>query len=354
MRKIMFKILASITTFALVFFALQRLLMPTFADPGTLEGGMIREYYRSNFDHDVIFIGDCEVYANFSPITLWEEFGITSHIRGTPQQLVWQSYYLLHDTLRFETPRVVVFNVLSMQYNEPQSRYYNRLTLDGMRWGMPKIRAIQASRTDDEGWLSYIFPFFRYKDRWRELSANDFRYFLRDPQVSINGFMLRADTVPAGWFPQMPPRGNYAFGDNAWDYLNRMVALTTAHDIELVLVKSPAQHPPWPPQWNQQIVDFAEANDLRFINFLEHQDEIGLNFQYHTFNAGLHLNVFGAELLARFFGGILQAELNLPDRRHEPDTAQHWHQLSELYHRNIARQLAEIDRYGRVQCFLIR
>ena len=355
MRKTIGRIIAAVAVFVLVFFALQRLLVPTFAQPGQLEGGMIREYYRSNFDHDIIFIGDCEVYANFSPITLWEEFGFTSHMRGSPQQLVWQSYYLLQDTLRFETPGVVVFNVLSMQYNEPQSRYYNRLTLDGMRWGMPKIRAIRASRTEDEGWLSYLFPFFRYKDRWREIAREDFQYFFRDPQVSINGFMLRADTVPADWFPEMPPLGNYAFGDKTWEYLNRIVALTAAHDIELILVKSPAQHPPWRPLWNQQIVDFAAENNLRFINFLDYVDEIGLDFQYHTFNAGVHLNVFGAEKLARFFGQILQDEFHLDNqRRMSPQTVLHWEMLSIIYHRNIARQLAEIERYGAVQCFLIR
>jgi len=353
MRLSLVKIACALGMFVLVFFALQRLVTPKHASE-QLEGGMMREYYRSNFDHDIIFIGDCEVFANFSPITLWEEFGFTSFIRGTPQQLIWQSYYLLHDTLRFETPQMVVFNVLSMQYNEPQSRYYNRLTLDGMRWGIPKINAIRASLTEEEGWLSYIFPFFRYKDRWREISAEDFRYFFRNPRVSINGFMLRADTLPAaGWFPILPPRGNYQFGDKAYEYLTRLVTLTAYHGIELVLVKSPARFPPWPDQWNQQIIDFAAIHHLRFINFLDYEDEIGLDFNYHTFNAGNHLNVFGAELLTYFFGGIIAGEFDLTDRRGDPETAAFWGNLSELYHRNIARQLAEIERYGRVQNFLI-
>lgn len=31
----------------------------------------------------MIFIGDCELYENISPVTLWEEYGINSYIRGT-------------------------------------------------------------------------------------------------------------------------------------------------------------------------------------------------------------------------------------------------------------------------------
>ena len=347
------KIISAIVAFVLVFLFFQRLFVPKYASR-VLEGGLIREYYSSSFDHDIVFIGDCEVYANFSPITLWEEFGFTSFVRGSPQQLIWQSYYLLHDTLRYETPQIVVFNVLAMQYNEPQYEPYNRLTLDGMRWSRHRVNAISASMTEDEDWLSHIFPFFRYKDRWRELSLEDVRYFFGRPQVSINGFMIRSDTVPAGFMPAPLPRANFDFGDKAFYYLNRMVALAAENDITLVLVKAPTLYPHWHTQWNDQIVEFAEANNLLYINFLEYIDEIGLDFETDTFNAGLHLNVFGAEKLAGFFGEILTRYFDLPDRRGEPDAAELWGEKTQLYRSVIARQLDEIARYGQIQCFLIR
>ena len=113
---------------------LQRLLVPKYVTD-VVEGRMIAEYYEeSDKDHDVIFIGDCEVYENFSPQVLWDDYGINSYIRGSAQQLVWQSYYLLEDTLRYEQPDVVVFNVLAMKYNTPQNEAYNRMSLEGMRW----------------------------------------------------------------------------------------------------------------------------------------------------------------------------------------------------------------------------
>ena len=96
----------------------QALLMPKYMS-NVKEGALIAEYYKAPKNNDVIFIGDCEVYENISPVTLWQEYGITSYIRGSAQQLIWQSYYLLEETLRYETPKAVVFNVLSMKYNEP-------------------------------------------------------------------------------------------------------------------------------------------------------------------------------------------------------------------------------------------
>ena len=65
-----------------------------------VEGAMIAEYYEEEKNHDVIFIGDCEVYDSFIPAVLWEEYGIPSYIRGSAQQLIWQSYYILEETLQ--------------------------------------------------------------------------------------------------------------------------------------------------------------------------------------------------------------------------------------------------------------
>ena len=177
-------------------YLLQRLLMPKYA-ADVVEGALIAEYYEEEKDHDVIFIGDCEVYENFSPVVLWRDYGINSYIRGSPQQLIWQSYYLLEDTLRYEKPQAVIFNVLAMQYNEPQREAYNRMTLEGMRWSRSKADAIRASMTQEEHFLDYVFPLLRYHSRWSELGAEDVRYMFSSPKVSHNGYYMRVDVKPA-------------------------------------------------------------------------------------------------------------------------------------------------------------
>jgi hypothetical protein len=339
----------------LVFFVLQQLLMPKYVS-FALEGGLIREYYDSRMDHDVIIIGDCEVYANFSTIGFWEEYGITSFIRGSPQQLMWHSYYLLEDTLRHanEMPKVVVFNIMSMQYGEPQHEPYNRLTLDGMRMSPTKIRAINASQTKDDDFLSYIFPILRYKDNWSELSAEDFKYLFRSPQTSVSGFMIRSDTVPVDFVPDPLHRGNFTFSDKAYHYLKRMTELTRENGIEFVLIKAPNIWPYWFSEWDEQIVAFADKHDLLYINFLEHTDDIGLDWDEHTFNAGLHLNVFGAELMSSYFGEILTGRFDLTDRRAEPDVAAYWNEMAAQYHRLISIQQNELVRDGKISSFLVK
>ena len=167
-------------------YLLQRLLLPKYA-ADVIEGALIAEYYDEEKDHDVVFIGDCEVYENFSPQVLWDEYGINSYIRGSAQQLIWQSYYLLEDTLRYEKPDVVIFNVLSLKYNEPQKEAYNRMTLEGMEWSLSKVNAIRASMTEEENFLDYVFPILRYHSRWSELSGADLDYLFDTPKVSQIG-----------------------------------------------------------------------------------------------------------------------------------------------------------------------
>ena len=339
--------------FVLVFLFLQQLLTPKYATE-LFHGNMIREYYASDKDHNIVFIGDCEVFATFSPVTLWEEFGVTSFVRGSAQQLVWQSYYLLEETLRHERPDVIVFSVLAMQYAEPQSEAYNRLTLGGMRWSMSKLRAIQTSQTEEEGLLSYIFPLLRFKDRWREVGLEDFRYFFSRPQVTVNGFMINADSRPPSDFSPPPlRRANYDFGEKPFYYLQRITDLAAAHDIPLVLIKAPTLYPHWHDAWNEQIVEFATSNNLLYVNLLDYITEIGLDFGLHTFDYGYTLNVFGAELTTRFMGEILVNAFNLPNRSNEAQTAVRWAEKAELYHHVIARQLQEISSYGSIQNFRV-
>ena len=171
-KKGIIRAVCSLIFIAVSLLLLQRLLIPKYVS-NVVEGSLIAEYYKEEKDHDVIFIGDCEVYENFSPKVLWEDYGINSYIRGSAQQLIWQSYYLLEDTLRYEKPKVVIFNVLSLKYDEPQSEAYNRMSLEGMKWSMSKVRSIKASMTEEENFWDYVFPILRYHSRWSELGKED-------------------------------------------------------------------------------------------------------------------------------------------------------------------------------------
>ena len=311
-------------------YLLQRLLIPKYATE-IVEGAMIVEYYREEKDHDVIFIGDCEVYENFSPQVLWDDFGINSYIRGSAQQLVWQSYYILEDTLRYETPEVVIFNVQSMQFDQPDKEAYNRMTIDGMEWSQAKMGAIASSMTEKESYLDYVFPILRYHSRWNDIAPEDLEYMYDVPRVSHNGYYMRVDTRAAENVPTGKPLADYSFGEVDYEYLDRLVKLCRVNNIELVLIQAPSLYPYWYDQWEKQIEEYAKKNDLLYINFLEQTDDIGLDFSKDTYDGGLHMNLSGAEKVTKYLGEILRKETELRDRRGEKKLAAEWEEKRKWY-----------------------
>ena len=64
--------IVSVGILLILLFAMQRLVMPKYVDD-VIEGGFTAEYYREENPHEVLMIGDCELYENFSPITMWKK-----------------------------------------------------------------------------------------------------------------------------------------------------------------------------------------------------------------------------------------------------------------------------------------
>lgn len=297
-------------------YALSRLVAPKYRE-ALIEGHLTGEYYDEKTDHDVLFVGDCEVFEHFSPVVLYNEYGITSFIRGGAQQLVWHSYYMLLDALETETPKVVVFNVLALKYGAPQSEAYNRLNLDGMRWGGAKIGAIRASMTDGEDFLSYVFPLLRYHDRFDKLTAEDWRYWFSDGEpVSFKGYIMHTGVKPATKTPTPPALSDPRLPETSMAWLEKLAALCEEHGITLVLIKSPSIEPYWYPEWDAEIASFAKSRGLRYYNMMD-GSETGVDLSTDTYDQGQHLNVIGAEKLTRWFGGILKEEFGLRDHRGE-------------------------------------
>ena len=299
------------------------------------EGSLIAEYYAENGNpHDVLFIGDCEVYESFTPPTLWEEYGITSYIRGSAQQLAWQSYYLLEETLKYETPKVVVFNVLSLKYGEPQDEAYNRMTLDGMKLSVTKLQSITASMTEEESFASYLFPLLRFHSRWKELTWEDVQYLFGHDSVSHNGYLMQTGVKGGKSEIAASPLSDYTLPKRSMEYLDQMRTLCAEKGITLILIKAPTDdwkyH--WYDEWDQQIVAYAQQNGLSYYNFIPLAEEIGIDWETDTYDAGVHLNVYGAEKLTSYFGKILSEQFSLSDHRADAALSAVWSAKCNAYY----------------------
>ena len=383
---------------------LQRLVVPKYAE-NLLEGGFTNAYYSEAGGHQVLMVGDCELYENFDPVTLWENYGIDSYIRGNAQQLPWQSYYLLKEALRYETPKVAVFNVLELKYNEPQKEEYNRLTIDGMKWSIDKWNIIRASMTEEESMMEYIFPILRYHARIMQLTKEDLEYYWNnEAKHTVAGYYMRIDASPyeigqwggenyvgtysdehalanpgpknekreaqaaEGWSAEADESGAAEgwpaeteaeaesrqtdkvgpLGEHAMHYLDLIRELCEEKVIRLLLVKAPSVSPIWYEEWEDQIVAYAKQYGLDYINFLYLVDEIGIDFSADTYDEGLHMNYSGAVKCADYLGGYLAEHYKLEDRRKDPSVSAKWQKIKETRNLIYKTQQKELEENGEV------
>ena len=331
-----------LVVFCIAFVLISLLLRPKYMTD-LEEGSFISQYYREAGGHDVIFLGDCEVYANYSPMELYRDYGITAYIRGTPQQLVWMSYYIAEETFRYETPRVLVFNVNAMRYSEPVSEAYNRLTIDQMRWSGSKVGIISASMTEEEQFLSYVFPILRYHSRYDKLTQEDFSYLFQVKDNTFNGFQLHTEVVPEGSFPVKKVLPDYQFGDICYEYLDKIRLLCEENGTELILVKAPSLYPYWYDEYDEQIRNYADEYGLSFYNFVERSEEIGLDFTKDTYDGGYHLNLSGAVKLSRYFGEILAEEHGVADHRRDAEIASVYDKKLQVYDETIEERMRGLN-----------
>lgn len=299
------------------------------------EGSFISDYYKEENKHDVIFLGDCEAYTSFSPVVMYDAAGITSFVRGNSQQIIGQSYYVLQETLKYEIPKVVVLSVGGMRYNRGIKEEYNRLLLDKMRWSKEKVELIKYSMKKEESILSYIFPLFRYHSRISELTGDDVNYLFKDEVVSHNGFIINKDIKPLTTLPNKKVLDNYNFSDENISYLNKITKLCKENNITLILIKAPTMYPYWYDEYEDFIKDFAYNNNLDYYNLINYIDEIGIDYQYDTYDGGTHLNLMGAEKLSSFFANMLNEKYNLPIHLEE--------KIRIDYNRKYERYVKEIN-----------
>lgn len=393
--------LLSAAVAVILFFAVQRLVEPKYAD-GIPEGNFTSEYYEETTDHDVIMLGDCEVYENFDPMYLWMNYGITSYIRGNAQQLAWQSYYLLEDTLKYETPQVVIYNVQALVYDSPQREEYNRMALDGMRWSQTKYEAIQASMCEGEHMLDYIFPLFRYHQRILELTESDVMYYSKAKKVTHNGYYMRLDVLPASKSDVADPSwllGDSAeeeeeeqgveedeiddpwgdipgaeeenedpspdgpvpvtedkeedryFGSYPMKYLERIRELCEEKGIQLILIKAPSLAPRWYNSYNEQVKEYAAQYSIPYINFYELLEETGIDYETDTYDGGLHMNLSGADKLSEYLGNVLAREYGIKDHREEPELCSVYEEKEMFYKQMIQNQKDELDQFGEIKSY---
>jgi len=342
MKANLIRFISFILIFILIFLCLQEIYLPY-----SNVSNLIAQFYNEPVNSiDVLMFGTSSVRAAVHPPVLWDEAGIASFNFAAPRLNPAISYFLLRETLDYQSPSVVILGGQylfseSVDFHRHESGF--RRGLDRMRLSRNKLAAINKIVSNDERQtrLSYLLPLLRYHDR-KDLSKSDFDFaFLWERSLWMSALNPSMDRSA----PVVRPEFTASAGDISGYYVQRKIELLKERNIDVVLIFPPVCHANyWSEERHNTLQNFADSMGVLLIDFNTEElyNYINLDESIDFYNKG-HVNLSGGTKTARYIAQYLSQTFNLPDRR-DGQFDPHWDLVLEVYHtryRNLLEKIAE-------------
>ena len=319
-KKAMIKNLTKIVSFLLILVVL--LLVFSYAlspKDNTAKGGMMNPNARGFYSEkknsiDVMILGNSDAYSGFSPMELWNEYGITSYISAEGRSTVSDSLNLLKEALSCQKPKLVIL--------ETDELFFDQNKVDEFSTN------IAAS-------LNRTFSVFRYHNRWKTTS---FEELFKKPDYT-------AHCVSKGQY-----LSNKIKGYTGKEYMKKtskknVMPLVTrsftakflnfckSRDIPVLLVQVPSKTS-WSYKKHNTMKHFAEENNVPFLDLDLKRQEYGFDWKTDTRDGGNHLNCRGAKKVSLTLGAYLLENYQLEDHRGQ-ENFQNWDEDYKEYYKTV-------------------
>lgn len=275
-------------------------------------------YAEKKNDIDVVVVGSSNSFCTVNPLVLYEEYGIAAYDFGSSSQPMNISELYIKEALKRQKPKVIALEINMMVGDSIHNG-----SEAGLRWGytniplsVDKLKCIyQSVGKLDAEYFSYVFPIFRYHNRWKELSKTDYTYFGKDKTNYTKGYLETQSVAEyAINMSDYDYEGETWIGEDNIVCLDEIVQLCQKNNVELLLFKSPKEN--WHKYETNAIRALADERGLSFIDYNELYDNGELELDVAAdFRDSDHLNDFGAKKVTMHFGDYLTANYELTDRR---------------------------------------
>lgn len=281
---------------------------------------------------DILFYGSSHIYAGVDTVKLWDDYGIAGYDFAGTMQTLWNSYYNMVETLKYQTPRVMAVDLYGALIEEEYYTSSNVIkNVSSMRFSVNKIRNVWNS-VPHEKFLSYLLSYPLTHDSYRQLQKGNYKK-LTEP---IGGEWYKGyhpsfvttpyDTLPVVGRPgpQRPP------SKKNQKYLEKMVELSRENGIQLVFMVTPYRGvTPQDEEIYAWIEQFAQERDVLFLDANRCLEEMGFD-PGCDYAEESHLNHSGAGKFSAYLGQWLTERTELADRR-GTDAYVSWQRYSDCW-----------------------
>lgn len=261
---------------------------------------------------EVLFIGASTMFCTADPLVLYEDYGIASYDFGSSAQPFELSYLFMQEALKTQKPKVIALEVISI-FNELDTNKAENLNygITDMPFSKTKAAGLYDMFRNNKGaGLSYLIPIVQYKERWKELTKEDFV----DNDVNYTKGAYTPDIVSESplSFSSYYEEEKFEIPKRNQEILQRMIELCRENDIELLLFKSP--NVGWNIGQTKEVQKVADEYGLPFIDFYSLMDELSIDVA-QDFRDNTHFNRYGSKKASDYLGQYLKAHYELTDYR---------------------------------------
>lgn len=272
---------------------------------------------------DVLVLGDSESYNSYIPLELWNQYGFTSYVCGTPAQRISNSYQYLKYAFNKQKPKIVILEA------------NNLYTKNGV------VRRIKE-------YIDKKIPAFEYHDRWKSLSKEDFyksseyTEIVNDKGYRYSNKVRIVKKSKRENFMQLNENAKNIPGDNK-KILKEIKDYCDKNNAKLILYNSPA-----PANWNYNkhngVEKLANSLGIEYIDLNIKVDELKINWKKDSQEKkGEHLNYTGAMKVTNYIGNYLKSNNELPDHRQD-ENYKSWNEAYANFQKEIEDSIGkEVD-----------
>ena len=323
---------------------------PKSSDWNTKTAEKIKE--KSNY-YDVIIVGTSMAVTNISAEELYLKYGIAAVSIGKPQQMAYLSYYELEDTLNYQTPKAVIFDVQSMFYTEDTQKewisqneeYHAHYTIDDIKNVKTKYEAVKQLKelSEKSTYWDYFSKMYHNHSNWEDINEQNFKSQQGNDIILGNRSLIgcyenitenkyisgEANTDPKVEIPEINRK-----------YLEKMNELCKEKNIDLLLVRSCGSLN-WSWEQYNAIVELATEMNIDYIDLALSEEQIGFDWNTDSYD-GNHHNVIGTQKWTDFIGEYLSKQYEFADKRTDKKY-QEFETLKEQYENRLNAMTSEIE-----------
>lgn len=263
-------------------------------------------------------VGNSDLYSAFIPSHIWEKHGYTSTVISSPSQSLSESHIMLKDFLALQKPEVLIIET---------DMFYKKGIKDHKKERNGKNRTFALSEKNLEYWVNVIneadfesfmqnhFSIFLFHNKWKIWSRSNTRR--NDNPVITHGYNYSSRVISLENKEYMKQsKDSEEMEENDLIQLRNILKLCRENGIKVVLTEMPSMTS-WNYARHNYVQQFADENNLDFIDFNLMLKEINFDMQSDWRDSGNHLNYSGASKTTSYLGDYISKNFNIKSLKND-------------------------------------